>query len=294
MTLRHFRIFIAVCENNSITATGKKLHITQPSVSIAIRELEENYGVKLFDRVSRRLYITETGKQLLEYATHIVSLTDEVEVGIKDWDSFGTLRVGSSIAIGFGILPSYVKAFEQQIPSVKVNVAVNDTKTIEEYILRNTVDIALIEGKVQSPNIEQIKFMDDELVLVCGKKHPFSRYDEIELNMLDGQDFILRERGSDDREFFESFLAAHELEINTRWESISILIIFEAVKAGLGLTILPEVIVKAGVSLGNIHVLKIKNVSLKRQFSIIYQKNKFLTKSAKKFISLCINNNVNP
>ena len=292
MTLRHFRIFIAVCENNSMTAAGKKLHMTQPSVSIAIRELEENYGVKLFDRVSRRLYITETGKQLLAYATHIVSLADEVEVGIKDWDSFGTLRVGASVAIGFGILPSYVKAFEEENPSVRVNVAVNDTKTIEEYILSNTVDIALIEGNVNSPNIEQIKFMDDELILVCSTEHPFSSYDEIDLDMLDGQDFILRERGSDDREFFESFLAANELEINIRWESISIIIIFEAVKAGLGLTILPEVIVKAGVSLGNVHMIKIKNVSLKRQFSIIYQKNKFLTKSAKKFINLCINNNI--
>lgn len=89
MTLRHMKIFVAVCRTGSITAAGKQLFLSQPSVSQAISELEQNYGVKLFDRISRRLHITEAGTQLLQYAEHIVQLFDEMEQGIKNWDSVG-------------------------------------------------------------------------------------------------------------------------------------------------------------------------------------------------------------
>ena len=100
MTLRHMKIFVSVYQNNGITRASEELHLAQPSVSLAIRELEDYYGIRLFDRISRRLYVTEQGRMFYDYALHIVSLFDEMELGIRNWEHMGTLRIGSSITIG--------------------------------------------------------------------------------------------------------------------------------------------------------------------------------------------------
>ena len=112
MTLRHMKIFMAVCDNRcNTTHAAESLHMTQPAVSLAIKDLEQYYGVKLFERLGGRLAITEAGQRLREYAAHISSLFDEMEKEIRDWDYFGVLRVGASITIGSQFLPNYVKSF---------------------------------------------------------------------------------------------------------------------------------------------------------------------------------------
>lgn len=111
MTLRHMKIFVSVYQNNGITRASEELHLAQPSVSLAIRELEDYYGIRLFDRISRRLYVTEQGKMFYDYALHIVSLFDEMELGIRNWEHMGTLRIGSSITIGNFLLPGLIKKF---------------------------------------------------------------------------------------------------------------------------------------------------------------------------------------
>ena len=126
MTLRHLKIFVAVCEEESITAAARKLYIAQPSVSFAIGELEEHYGVKLFDRISRRLYITEPGKQLLSRAREILAIFSEMEQGIRDWDSIGTLRIGTSITAGTCFLPEVAKKFYALRPQIQLQVSIEN------------------------------------------------------------------------------------------------------------------------------------------------------------------------
>ena len=107
MTIRHLKIFLSVCENSfHTTKAAEELHMTQPAVSLAIKELEQHYGVILFDRIGRRLKITEAGQRLMEYSSHIISLFDDMEKGMKDWDSFGIIRIGASITIGSQFLPN--------------------------------------------------------------------------------------------------------------------------------------------------------------------------------------------
>ena len=96
MTLRHLKIFTAVCAENSITKAAEKLHMAQPAVSVAIKELEDYYGVKLFDRISRRLYLTDIGRNFLDYAIHIVSLFDDMENHIREWKSSEKLPLASA------------------------------------------------------------------------------------------------------------------------------------------------------------------------------------------------------
>lgn len=287
MTLRHLKIFVAVCKYDSVTAAAKKLFLAQPAVSLAIRELESYYGIKLFDRISRRLYITEQGKQFLDYATHIVSLFDEMENRIKDWDYIGTLRIGSSITIGTHLLPEYIKIFRQKYSDIKLNVKIENSGDVEKAILRNEIDIALIEGVVHHSQIVSNKFMNDRLVLVCGNTHPLFRKSKIELHELKDYDFIMREKGSGGRELFDSTMLVHNIEITPAYESVSTQAIIRAVGAGLGITALPYLMVRKYLESKEIREITIDGISFCRDYYIIYHKNKFLSKSAKDFISIC-------
>jgi len=287
MTLRHMKIFVAVCECGNVTAAAEKLFIAQPSVSLAISELENYYGVKLFDRISRKLYLTDVGEKFLAKARHIVDLFDEMEKGVRDWDSFGTLRMGASITIGNCILPALIEEFTKILPDVKVQVVIENSYAIEQKVLSNELDFALIEGITHNDSILFEPFMDDELVCICGKEHPLSSKTEIFPEQLLDCDFILREHGSGTREIFDSAMLIHELPVTPIWESRSTQAIVNAVKAGLGVSVLPYKLVQKEIEAHTIFQFKIRGIDFKRKFYIIYHKNKFISNSAKVFFTIC-------
>lgn len=287
MTLRHLKIFVTVCELGTVTAAGEKLYIAQPSVSLAISELEAYYGVKLFDRISKRLYITETGKQFLNYATHVVALFDEMEQGIKDWDSIGQLRIGASITIGNYLMPKYVKTFQEAHAKIKVQVIIDNSEKIEAYVLNNKIDLGLIEGYVHNSYIEKEDYMKDQLVLVCSRNHPFSKQKEVELEALKNEPFILREKGSGGREIFEGMMEANGIKMIPTWESVSTQAIVRAVGKNLGISVLPYLLVKDHIDSHELATCKIKGYPLQRTFTLIYHKHKYLTQGAKDFIEIC-------
>ena len=117
MTIRHFRIFIAVANTGSITRAAQALYVSQPTVSVAIRELEQHYGTRLFERISQRLKITEAGRALLGYATHLISLYDEVEASFQNPDSHSLLRVGASVTFGVYGMPALAARFAARFAS---------------------------------------------------------------------------------------------------------------------------------------------------------------------------------
>lgn len=289
MTLRHMKIFVAVCECKSVTAAAKKLFITQPAASLAITELEDYYGVRLFDRISKRLHITEMGKQLLSYATHIVSLFDEAEKSIRNLDSIGILRVGTSITIGNYLLPNFVKKFQDTHRNIKINAIIDNSKNIEDLVLRNEIDLGLIEGFSHSEYIESKIFMTDRMVLICSPDHAWSKVKEIEISDLNNSEFILRENGSAGREIIDNIFEMHGININQRWQSLSTQAIIKAVSKNLGISALPYLLVKENLDRGEVVEVAIKNITLIQNFSIINHKNKFLTNSAKDFMALCLN-----
>ena len=287
MTLRHIKIFVTVCQTGSITAAGEKLFIAQPSISVAISELENYYGIKLFDRISKRLYITEPGKKLLQYANHIVKLFDEMETEVKNFDNHGVIRIGASITIGTYLLPKYVKSFKEIYPDIEVQAIVDNSDTIEQHILNNYIDIGLIEGNIHNSYIKSHHFKEDKLVLICGINHPLSNHDELDINDIKNENFLLREKGSAGRELCDNIFATAGIDLNIICESSSSQAIIKAVTLGLGLSILPYLLVKDSINRKEIKMLNIKNISLDRYFSVIYHKNKFLTNSAKAFIDIC-------
>lgn len=286
MTLRHLKIFVTVYHESSITKAAGLLHLAQPSVSLAVRELEDYYGIRLFDRMSRRIYPTDQARRFYDYALHITSLFDEMEKGIRSWDSLGSLRVGSSIALGAGYMPEAVKLFHTLYPAVKVSVLIKNSLSLEQAVLENRIDFAFIEGIPASRQISQIPFMDDRLCLICGPDHPLAAQDVIPVAQAAQYDFLLREEGSAGREIFESIMTLHGLTVLPAWESASTTAILRAVRQGLGITLLPWLQVCQELKEGLVHEIRLEGVDLSRRCSIIYHSNKYLTDSAKTFMKL--------
>lgn len=288
MTIRHLKILLAVCDNDfNTTKASIKLHTTQPAVSLAIRELEQYYGVMLFDRIGRRLKITEAGQRFREYATHIVTLFDDMEKGMRNWDSFGILRVGASITIGSQFLPNYVKAFHNRYPGTEVRAVIEPSDQLEQKVLINELDLALIEGVPHIPSFMSEEYMEDYLTVICPANGFFHQGQEITIDEFRQQNFLLREKGSGTREVFERVVEQAGFSVTPVWESTSTTALVNAVSNGLGISVLPYRMVDSPLKYGLVVAVRVKELTFKRKFHIIYHKEKFLTSSAKKFIELC-------
>jgi len=287
MTIRHLKIFVTVCKEGSITKAGQVLFMAQPTISLAIQELEKHYGTKLFDRISRRLYLTDAGQNLLSYAQHITSSFDEMEARVKHWDESGSIRIGTSITIGNCLLPDLLRAFMKTKPDVTVKIQIDNSDKIKQAVLDNAIDLGLIEGIVHHPLLVSESFRDDELVLLCKPSHRFSEQAMIELSELKDEPFLMREKGSGGREILESALLLHDIVLDPAWESTSTQAILQAVANGFGIAVLPLLLAKPYLDKGLLIRRPIQDISLNRQFTIINHKNKYLTSSVQEWIRLC-------
>ena len=286
MTLRHMKIFVAVFQNGSMTRAAKELHLAQPSVSLAVKELESCYGIRLFDRIGKKIFPTELGKEFYGYAIHIVSLFEEMEKKIKNWDSLGTIRIGTSITIGTHILPSLIKRYNEKFPNLKVEATVSKSSDIENSILNNTIDIGLIETQPVDEDICHIPFMQDELCAIVPPESPLSDLDTITLADLSRQPFLMREKGSAGREILDSRFAALGINIRPVLESSSTQAIVMAVSEGLGVAVLPYLLVEKDVLEKTVKMIPFPH-PLKRDLNLIYHRNKYLTPNMNTFIELC-------
>jgi DNA-binding transcriptional LysR family regulator len=287
MTLRHLKIFITVADCGSMTNAAQQLFIAQPTVSQAIAELEAYYGVKLFDRLAKRLYITETGNHLLSYARHITALFAEMEQAMKSDDSGGILKIGASLTIGSSILPRLVCEFNNEYPTLKIQAVVKNTTVIESLISKNAIDFGVVEGVIHTSNIVSTPFMADELALVCGKDHPFFETKSIAPCELSKLNFIVREQGSGTRELFANIMAANDLEWEYTWECNSSDCLKSAAISGVGVAVISKRLVENEVKAGTLHQIIVDGLDYQRKFSIVYHKNKFITETMKAFFELC-------
>ncbi len=288
MTLRHMIIFRAVCAAGyNSTRAAEALHMTQPAVSLAIKELEQYYGVRLFDRMGKRLQITEAGQNFLRYAIHISDLFEDMERGLRDWDAKGLLRVGASITIGSQLMPNYVRAFAEQYPETEVRVLVEQTDRLEKKLLANELDFALIEGVAHDPAIVSEAYMEDELCVVCPADGPWREGQVMPLEAFTKQRLLLREPGSGTREVFDRAAERAGFSPSPAWEAMSTTALVNAVINGLGIAVLPRRMVLSARARGLVTTVRVAELDLKRSFFIIHHRDKFLTASAKAFMALC-------
>lgn len=284
MTLRHLTIFLVVCDEKNMTAAAEKLHIAQPSVSQAISELERHYNLKLFERLGRKLFITVAGQKLLSYARHILNLSNEAEAAMQEIFEKGIIRVGASVTIGTCILHRLIRDFVQNNAHTKIAPAVNNTRIIENMLLLDQTDIGLIEGNVHSQLLVVQPFMKDELVLVTAPGHPFAVRGKIAAAELNHAEFLVREEGSGTRELFASVMASHGISWQTGGVYNSAEAIKNAVAAGLAITVISKMSVQNEIARKELAIITIDDLSFRRQFSLAYHKNKFITPALAKFM----------
>ena len=288
MTLRHMKIFLTVYQTQNMTHAADILHMTQPAVTRAIKEIETYYGVCLFERMNKRLFVTESGKYLYSQALHLVDTFESIEKGMRNWDTFGILRIGATITLGNFLLPQLIFLFQKQLPNIQVQVTIANRKKLQKMLLSNELDIALIEGGVDDPHLRREPFGGDKLVLITPPYHPLLAKKQVSLKDLLEYPLLLREKDSSVRIFLENLFAVKGLPpLNPRWESASTQAIIRAVSYGLGISLLPEQLVGRDIAIGTISACPIKGENLARRYYLVWDTHKFLTKAAKQFMALC-------
>jgi len=282
MTIRDFEIFIAVAETGQMGVASRKLYITQPTVSHAIMQIEKEYHVKLFERLSKKLYITETGREFLEYARHITATYHEMEQFLYHASSQQCIHIGASLTVGSFFLSDIITGYEAENPNVNIRVYIDNSMNIIRKISEGTLDVAVIEGNVKTKDVIFKDIFEDEMVLICGKTHPFAGRSSINLTDLAGKAFVLREEGSGTREFLTDLTENRGIPIVEKWICHSSDSIINIVASGQGVSILSKSLLRHH---DEVNQIAINDFPLKRSFKIVYHEDKFLSTGLRKLIA---------
>lgn len=285
MTLRHMKIYLMVYQTENITKAAQLLHMTQPAVSRAIQEIENYYGIRLFDRINRRISTTEIGKTFYSYALHIVDSFDQMEKGMRNWDELGILRVGTTITIGNALLPKALGIFCREHPDLQIKSTISNSAYIQQSLLDNKLDFALIEGSVDNEQLCKEIIATDRLMLIMPPDDPRIHKKSLVLKDFKNDAFLLRENGSAGRTSLNHIFAVHGISLIPTMESVSTRAIIKAVHEGLGVSFLPEQLVRADIESGLVATREIADENFRRDNYIVWHKNKFLTRSAKEMIN---------
>lgn len=287
MTYRYLQIFMAVAEYGKMSEAAKQLYITQSSVSQAISSIEKEYGILLFERLSHGLYLTPEGEELLAYAKALAAAKHDMDEFLEASARSRKLRVGTTVTVGTCVISPILNAVKSTMPDMDISVYISNTHVIEEHILNNSLDIALVEGIVKSPDIISRNVIPDRLVLIGAPGHRFSDRAFVEAYELTDEAMILREYGSGTRARFEEQMNSKGCPVKVRWECSNSEAIKNAVKGGHGLSVISERLVRDDVNDGTMWACDIKDIELRRYFSIVYHKNKYISDSIKVFIDKC-------
>jgi DNA-binding transcriptional LysR family regulator len=288
MNLRQLKIFLAVCDQKNMTRAAKALYFTQPSVSQAVRDLENYYGVKLFERLNHRLYITGAGERLQSYARHILSLDEQVRREFAEHKEAGLMRVGASLTIGTYLLPGLLASVREKMPQLEIFSAIDNTDVIQKLILEDRIDIALVESPVDSPDIVEKDIRDDELVIICSPKHPLSQKAPVRKSDLSGLPFIIREPGSGTRTIFENAMRQAGISWKRRGVYNSTEAIKHAVIANLGLAVVSRYSIREELRAGSVALVRVDGLRLARKFRFIYHRQKIFTKAMQVLMESCV------
>ncbi len=286
MTIRHLKIFIAVIDFGSMSKAAEQLFISQPSVSQAISELEAYFEVKLFERLSKKLYLTSQGEKLEGYARHLLDFQEKMEKDMRESIHQVELKIGATVTAGTCFINEVADSYLEQHKGHRLNVIIHNSMAIEEMIGKNLLDLAIIQGRAKSDDFLSFPIKQDELILISDPKHPFAKEKLIKFKQLNGEAFILREPGSGTRALFDNKCYEHNVKVDNHWICNSIESTKEAVKRGRGLSIISQMLVQQELAEGTLRKIPIEDMRFFREFYLIYHKNKFINDSLKEFIKL--------
>ncbi len=288
MADRRLQVFHAVAKHMSFTKAAEVLFMTQPAVTFQIKQLEEHYNIRLFERGRGRISLTPAGDLVLEYADRILTLANELETKLKEITGriSGPLLIGASTTIAEFMLPRVLGEFKERNPEVHTKLFVANSETIENRIAEHTLDIGLIETPPHLPTLLTEPCCEDELQVILAPNHPLAQHKQVAPKQLLRYPYISREPGSGTREFTDLYFrkAGISLEdLNIEMELGSPEALKGVVEVGLGFAIMSRVAVERERKLGELIAVPLAP-RLVRTLSLVYPKEKFRSRLVNAFV----------
>lgn len=289
MADRRLQVFHTVARLLSFTKAAEHLHMTQPAVTFQIRQLEEHFNTRLFDRTHNKISLTAAGERVFEYADRIISLYNEMDSRVREitGDVSGILIIGASTTIAEYVLPGLLGEFQSRYPSVNVRLSVSNSLGIVHQVENNSIDVGIVESPVANKNLSVEVCWHDELVVILQETHALAKKPFLAPRDLVGLPFLSREEGSGTREVIADYLERNHMhfsELNLCMEFGSPEAIKSAVEAGLGVSVVSRATVGKEVKLGTLVAVPLKP-SLERPFSFVYQRQKFRLRAVEEFMN---------
>lgn len=286
-TLRQLQIFVAVAQHESVSRAADALSLSQSATSTSLSELERQSDCQLFDRAGKRLSLNALGLQLLPQAVALLEQASEIERLLIGQSGFGSLKVGATLTVGNYLATLLIGNFMQRHPECKVKLQVHNTAHVVQQIAHYDLDLGMIEGECQHPDIEVTPWVEDELVVFCAPQHPLAKLGVATLNELSQEAWILREQGSGTRLTFDQAMRHHPGSLNIRLELEHTEAIKRAVESGLGIGCISRLALRDAFRRGSLVPVETPELDLRRQFYFIWHKRKYQTAAMREFIEMC-------
>ncbi len=284
VTLRQLRVFEAVARHLSYTKASRELHLSQPAVSMQIRQLEDDIGISLFEKIGRKVGLTEAGRELFDYSRSISRSLQEMEEVLESLKgvSRGRLNIAVASTVNY-FAPRLLAVFHQRFPGINLKLDVTNRESLVRALEANSLDMVLMGLPPDEVDVESEAFMDNPLVVVAPPAHPLVGEKQIPLTRLSNEVFVMREAGSGTRIAMERFFAEHGISPRhgmqmTRNEAIK-----QAVRAGLGLSVVSLHTIELELETRRLVILDVEGFPIERQWHLVYRRGKRLSPPARAF-----------
>ena len=290
MADRRLQVFHTVARLLSFTKAAETLHMTQPAVTFQVRQLEEHFNTRLFDRTHNRISLTDAGQRVYEYANRIFDLYAELENSVREMtgEISGALTIGASTTIAEYMLPALLGDFRAKYPEVTVHLKVSNTDGVVSMVENNTIDLGVVEAPVSNKNLVVEECRMDQLVAIVPPNHVMASAPAVTIGEMIGHPFICREEGSGTREVIGEYLARHggecEVGLNIAMELGSPEAVKGAVEAGMGISVVAVATIQKELRLGTLVAIKLVP-PLERPFSFVHQKQKFRLRAMEELLA---------
>ena len=279
MADRRLQVFHTVARLLSFTKAAETLHMTQPAVTFQVRQLEEHFNTRLFDRTHNRISLTEAGNIVYAYADRIFELYGQMENAVREitGEISGALTIGASTTVAEYMLPSLLGDFKAKYPDVDIHLKVSNSEGIVSMVENNAIDLGVVESAVNNKNLMVETCRTDQLVAITPPNHPLAKKEKIKLEDLLQYPFICREEGSGTREVISEYISAVDKTgngLNISMELGSPEAVKGAVEAGMGISVVSRATIQKELKLGSLAEIPL-DPPLERPFSFVNQKQKF-------------------
>lgn len=286
-TLRQLQVFLAVAHFENVTKAATHLSMSQSACSGALKGLEDQYDVQLFDRVGKRLQTNELGRILRPKANALLEMAQELELDFKRHKDIGQIKLGATLTIGNYLAVQLITEYMQSKEGAEVSLDVANTQTIVERLLNFDLDMGMIEGEYHHRDLNIIPWQEDELVCFCSPSHPLADQQEISDDDLIQAQWVLREPGSGTRQAFERAMHGLLPKLDILLELQHTEAIKRAVEHGLGISCLSKISLKDDFARGTLIPLELPNRDFHRMFYAVLHKQKYRSAGILKWLELC-------